>query len=64
VNLRARVAVLAHGPAERLRKRRLRPGDPAPERAPRGPGLVDDRDQLEVGIAASGTILLAVPQPG
>jgi hypothetical protein len=38
-------------PAERRRDRGRGLGDPAPERALRGFGRVDDRDQLEVGAA-------------
>ena len=38
-------------PPERLTEPRIDAGDPAPERAPGGLGLVDDRDQLEIRCA-------------
>ncbi len=41
----------ANGPAERLGQLGVHPGNPAPERALRGFGLVDHRDQLEIGLA-------------
>src|SRR5215211_7410581 len=41
----------ADRPVERPRERGTRCRDPAPEEALRGLGLVDDRDQLEIGVA-------------
>src|SRR5918997_5817857 len=41
----------ADGPAERPGERGMRCRNPASERALRGLGLVDDRDQLEIGLA-------------
>lgn len=43
--------VSADSPAERPGEGRMRIGDPAPKRALRGLGLVDDGDQLEIGLA-------------
>src|SRR5215212_5849231 len=40
----------ADGPAEQPGERGTRCRDPASERALRGLGLVDDRDQLEIGL--------------
>jgi len=42
--------VSSDGPPERLREGGLRFCDPAPERAPRGLRLVDDRNQLEISL--------------
>src|SRR6266516_4768676 len=40
----------ANSPAGQLGPLGVHPGDPAPERTLRGLGLVDDRDQLEIGL--------------